>query len=386
MLDNIPKVSNEGMLVRLLVSFLATAGLFYVNIMPALVEGLKTALGFSNQQAGMIGSANVYGASVGALLVVFYVQKMPWRLACLALLLTLMLIDLVSMVITNVEMLIAVRFVHGLVGGALVGIGFAIIAKTRQPDRTFGMLLLVQFGFGGLGMMYIPQLVEAYGVVFLFVSLISFSLITLMMLPFIPDFKDLQAKTLSRTAWQLVLNKPLLLTLLSIFLFQGANMGLYAFIVGLGRHYGLPLDFITTTLAWAAWVGIIGSLLVIWLSTRFGTTKPLLLGISLTALGTWALLYSGEEMVWIVANMGVGITWAFVIPYLFALCAELDDNGQIAAMAGLVSKLGLASGPVMTGFLLGEDDYGQIIIIAVVVLAVCLITSLLAERAINQHR
>ncbi|MBE9549378.1 MAG: MFS transporter [Proteobacteria bacterium] len=373
------------MLTRVLLSFLTTAGLFYVNIMPALVDGLKEALHFSNQQAGLIGSANVYGAAVGAFSVVFFVHKINWRKTAVILLAGLIAIDLISMKVSTADPLMAIRFIHGCIGGALVGIGFATIAKTAQPDRTFGMLLLVQFGFGGLGMLLIPQLVEQFGIAVLFISLILFSLVTLMMVPFIPNFDHLESKKLSGSSWKLLASKPLFLALLSIFLFQAANMGLYAFIVGLGKHYGLTIEFISVTLAWAAWVGIAGAALVIWLSTRYGLSKPLIFGISLTALGTWALIYSGNHTIWILANMGVGITWAFVIPYLFAICAQLDTNGQIAAMGGMASKLGLASGPVVTGMLLGDDNYQRVIIIAAVIILLSLGTSLAAVKALPKE-
>ena len=65
-LNSLPKVSPNGMSARLLLAFQATAGIFYVTIMPALVDGLKVGLGFSNKQAGLVGSCNVYGAAGGA--------------------------------------------------------------------------------------------------------------------------------------------------------------------------------------------------------------------------------------------------------------------------------------------------------------------------------
>lgn len=385
MLKAIPKARADSMVTRVLLAFLTTAGLFYVNIMPALVDGLKEALQFTNQQAGMVGSANVYGAAVGAFLIVFVVHKINWRLTSFLLLIGLIAIDFFSMKITSVSILTGVRFLHGCIGGALVGIGFAIIARTVNADRTFGMLLLVQFGFGGLGMLLIPELVEKYGIQVLYLSLILFSFVTMIMVFFIPDLERLKAKKMGVSSWGLLTSKPLVLSLLAVFLFQAANMGLYAFIVGLGKNYGLEIDFISTTLAWAAWVGIFGALLVILLSTRYGLSKPLVFGIMLTALGTWALVYSDNVTIWILANMGVGITWAFVIPYLFSICARLDSNGQVAAMSGMASKLGLASGPVVTGFLLGNDNYERIIYIAVVVIVLSLIAALAAVKILPEE-
>lgn len=79
-----PVAAPNGEIARVLLAFLATAGLFYVNIMPALVDGLIEGLGFSNQQAGFVGSANVYGAALGALAAVFIVKRAPWKLVSAA--------------------------------------------------------------------------------------------------------------------------------------------------------------------------------------------------------------------------------------------------------------------------------------------------------------
>src|SRR3546814_8740100 len=69
-----------------LLALVATAGFFYVNIMAAIVDGLITGLGFSNAQAGTVGAANIYGASVGSLLAVLLVRRLRWRPALFALL------------------------------------------------------------------------------------------------------------------------------------------------------------------------------------------------------------------------------------------------------------------------------------------------------------
>ena len=56
-------VAPNGAAARLMLAFLGTAGLFYENIMPAIVSGLIDGLGFSNREAGLVGSANMYGCS-----------------------------------------------------------------------------------------------------------------------------------------------------------------------------------------------------------------------------------------------------------------------------------------------------------------------------------
>ena len=385
MYKNFPKVSPNSMTARVFLAFLASAGLFYVNIMPTIVSGLIDALGFTNQQAGNVASANMYGAAAGALLIVFLIKRLNWQLASTLFLCGLILVDLLSMRITDPTTLLIVRFLHGFIGGMLVGTGFSLIARTTQPDRTFGVLLFVQFGFGGLGIMFIPGLVPEFGTQVLFYSLIAFSTATFAMLPFLPGYEVKAVKEKeTKTSGSGIQMRPLMLTLATIFLFQAANMGLFAFIIGLGEYYALEMGFISTTLGVANWLGLAGAGLVIAIGSRFGYLKSVLAGIGFTAVAIWVLLYSNVPWIWIASNCMIGITWGFTISYLLGLASRFDVTGQMAAMGGFASKMGLASGPVVTAMLLGEDNYELIIMVAAVVMVISAVTVWLPARLQDQ--
>ncbi len=368
--NRLPKVSPNSMLARVLLAFLATAGFFYVNIMPALVDGLEVGLGFSNKQAGLVGSCNVYGAAGGAFLIVFLVRRINWRTAAHFFLLGLIGMDLLSMLFKNPFALMGARFLHGFIGGMLVGTSYSIFARTKAPDRTFGVLLLVQVFAGGLGVMSLPLLVPRFGTNILFVTLILFSLTTLVMLQFLPDYPvKAQAPRTPGAAPDRLQLRPLLLALFSVFFFQAANMGLFAFIIGLGKHYGLDVAFVSETLGIANWIATLGALLVIVVSTRFGIFKPILGGMLLTLASTYIFNYSGVKWFWIAANVGTGITWNFVISHLLGMCARFDQTGQTAVWGGFASKMGLASGPMLFSFIVGTGNYSALIAMAMVLLA-----------------
>ena len=80
----------------------------------------------------------------------------------------------------------------------------------------------------------------------------------------------------------------------------------------------------------------------------------------------------------------MGITWAFVIPYLLGLCSEFDKAGRMAALGGFASKMGLASGPMVAGALVGEANYALLINVGAVVVLASLVVS--AMPAIRQDR
>ena len=375
--SNLNKVAPNSMTARVYLAFLATAGIFYVNILPALVNGLITALNFTDQQAGAVASANLYGAAGGALLIVFFIKKLNWQLTSLILLGILISLDFLSIMVTEPMTLITLRFINGFIGGMLVGTGFSIIARTDGPDRTFGVLLFVQFGLGGLGLMLLPGLIPNFGIKILFFSLMAFSLVTLVMLMFLPAY-EIQEKSDDSSLQNHVparkLNwTPLLLTLFAIFLFQAGNNSLYAYIIGLGEMYGQQGAMITTTLGLAAWLGLVGAALVVVMSDNYGYMRPLLAGLLLTIVGTVAFVYSDVDWIWITANCLIGITWAFTISYLLGLASRFDLSGQMAALGGFASKMGLASGPAAAAYLLGDNDLTMVVWVAAAALTLCLL-------------
>ncbi|WP_411815904.1 MFS transporter [Hyphococcus sp. DH-69] len=378
----LPTAAPDGFLASIILSFLATAGLFYVNIMAAIVDGLVAGLGISESAAGNIGAANIYGAAFGALGAVLVVKQVPWRLVSIISLLTLVSIDLASMFITSADILLLVRLIHGIVGGLLVGVSYAVIARTNKVDRTFGVLLFVQFGLGGLGVMVLPRLVPIYGVAPLFIALALFSAVALAMLPFLGRYPPNEKVTVKSdgVAW-----RPLVMTLIAIFLFQAANMGLLAYIIRLGISFGLDRNYVSTALGLATWVALAGPAIVIVLGVKYGRFPVMFAGMLLTLGGTAVFHLSAQPAAYMIANCGTGITWGAVVAYLLGMAAQFDKAGRTAAAAGFVSKLGLASGPFLAGqFLASGGNFPGLINAALLLMALSMLVMLPPAKRLDE--
>ena len=76
--------------------------------------------------------------------------------------------------------------------------------------------------------------------------------------------------------------------------------------------------------------------------------------------------FSNNVNIYFLANTMTGIAWAFVIPYILGLCATFDSHGQMAALAGFISKIGLASGPLVGSLLIIDYGFNLIINIATI--------------------
>ena len=87
------------------------------------------------------------------------------------------------------------------------------------------MLMVVQYSFGSIGIFTVPRLVDAFGYSAVFFVLITFSIMTLLILPLIPEPKE-KEETVGRSEVLSVRSKALLaICLMSLFLFQASNMG-----------------------------------------------------------------------------------------------------------------------------------------------------------------
>ena len=103
------KVNPEGLAAAAFLAFLATAGLFYVNIMAAIVDGLVSGLAFTDAQAGQVAAVNTYGAAFGAAVSIFTIARFDWRKTSILCLVILVAIDLLSILSTTPMTMIGVR-------------------------------------------------------------------------------------------------------------------------------------------------------------------------------------------------------------------------------------------------------------------------------------
>lgn len=387
--SRLPHAAPDGLIAAVLLSFLATAGFFYVNIMPAIVSGLVDGLHFGAREAGWVGSANVYGAVIGAMLAIFLSQRLHWRRLAIIALCVLIAIDLLSVTVVTPWPLICTRFAHGIVGGTLVGTSFAVIARTSVPERTFGMLLIVQYGLGGLALMLLPRLIPVFGSRLLFLVLAAFSAVTLAMLPFLASYPRRpvpSALPVVADAAAPRMDGLLVLSLFAVFFFQCGNMALSAYVIELGRAYGLVLNDISSILGVAGWIGALGALLVIVLKLKAGRLRPLLAGLSLCSIGMFAFRYSASAAVFAAANVVTSVAWAFGIPYLLGMCASFDCNGRAATFASVFSKLGLASGPLAASVLVRGGHWPLVVTLATAALIVSMACAILPARQLDRAR
>jgi predicted MFS family arabinose efflux permease len=228
-------------------------------------------------------------------------------------------------------------------------------------------------------------MVETFGNGAVFGALIIFTIMAISILPFVPNVAKSNDEVSSSNIFNISIGKFLFLALVSLFLFQAANMGVADYAFELGKDIGLENNKISNILTIANIISISGGALVYLIGTKYGRTLPLIIGISTSAIFTFLLHYSDNVSIYFIANTFTGIAWGFTIPYILGLCSTFDTHGQMAALAGFISKMGLATGPLIGSLFIINNGINFIINIAVVSLCISLIAVWLSSSATKEN-
>jgi len=376
------RLNRDGFPARFVVAVLTSAGILYANITPVIVSGLVQSAGYTGETAGYVFSSNMYGTALGGLAITFVIRQINWRKISLILLTLLILADILSAFTDIPIALYSIRFIHGLVGGALIGVGFSVITRIKNPEITFAILIFIQLSLGGLATAVLMPLIITYGTSIIWLSLLGFSVLSLILLPLLDDYAVSENPALVDGPASRAPMLMIILALSALFFFQAGQMAAFAYVIEIGMSYLFSTEFISLTVAVALWVGGPAALIVAWWSTRSGRLLPILLGTFITVIAI-AMLLMQIPWVFVVANVTFGIFFSLTIPYLLGIASELDDSGQVAAIAGFISSLGLATGPAIAALILGEGQLTQVIYFAIALLVISGILVVLPGRKLD---
>jgi MFS family permease len=374
----------DGLPARVALALLMSAGIVYASTGPVIVTGLALSEMFSSESAGYVLSVNMYGTAVGGLLIALLVKRVNWRITAAILLTGLGVVDCLSAWFGVNETLYPLRFLHGLIGGALMGVTTSVVARTENPERTFAIAIFVQLGLGGVGAATLTPLLDAYGVGIVWLSFIVLTLPSLFMLPLLDSYPVMEDYAEQGTSRQRAPLRYVVLALLAIFIFQAGEFSLFAYQLELGMHYGFGTEFVSLVLASALWAGGSTAVIVAWWGTRIGRLLPMCAGVfGMTVCS--GLLLIPVLGIYMVAAVGFSACFSIAIPYLLGIGSEMDNTGQIAAVGSFINTLGLATGPAIAASLLNGDHYERVVLFACVVLLASVIVGVPAARMLDQR-
>lgn len=373
---------NAGFQRSLLISMAGMLGLMPLAILPLYIGGLVDLKGLSFEDAGLLSSVNLLGNAIGVLWVSLLARHN--KLFYLALAVTLeVTFDVLSIYLSD-QGLVIFRALSGLGGGIITGMAFQMLAKQKDPDRGFAVLICLQFLIGGVSLYFVPMLQEQFGIAAFYLILIFFAIVS--GLCGLLVFGRVESQGSDIAASGKIPRLKIIAVLSGIACFELAAAGVWAFAERIGDFWGLANTEISTALAIATLAGIVGSLLVIFLGTKFGRGISLIFGCGLVTASLIPLTFGiGSYAIYLASLLVFNLAWAYTIPYLQGLQAALDDTGRLAVFGMGVVLLSIALGPYLFSLIISTDDFSAGIYTSIFLFLLVVILSGGVARNVDQQ-
>ena len=341
------------------VTALGVIGSIVFLLLPMLIGAFTENLSQSEAQVGMLGSADMTGMFIAAVVATAWIRRYNWRGVAALSCGLLIICHLLSGFVQAFEPLFLIRVLAGFAGGSLMSIALTSLGDTRHPDRFFALFIAGQLTLGGLGLWLFPGLLASYGLGGVFSALAVVVLGAMLLIPFISQ-QGRQIETAvpsgsSNRATKRTITPAMLpgvMALLACFIFNLGIMAIWAYLERMGNAAGLEASFIGTTLALSLVGALFGALLAAMIENRFGRVMPFVVTVMVQVVAL--LLLSGElsRNAFLVGVMLFAFGWNFPVAYQLAITVSIDVSGRLVVLFLSAVKLGYAAAPVIAAQLI----------------------------------
>jgi predicted MFS family arabinose efflux permease len=339
--------------------YLGVIGAAVFIVQPGFVQGLVQFYGFSEQQAGYIASAEIWGLAVTTVALALGGHNFSWRSILKASILLFAAGNIASLVTDDLMQFSALRFMAGLGSGGMVSLTFTIIGLTKLPDRNFGFMIMGVLTYGALGLWAMPlafDLVGMQGVI------IFFALFGLSGWPCIGQVPDSGQEHLQVEEDAIDLPGSLrILAIIAMFTYFFAQGVIWAYLFLIGLDGGVSEQGVANGLMVSQFLGIAGAFVPAMIGHRYGRMIPLTVGILGGSLVLLALYGQFTAMIYAVTVCAYNFAWNMSHPFLLGAMASFDQHGRVVVYAIAAQMLGLAVGPAFAASLLENSNYAPII-------------------------
>ncbi|WP_337262516.1 MULTISPECIES: MFS transporter [unclassified Serratia (in: enterobacteria)] len=317
---------------------------------PAVAAQLALQWQLSPGQIGRLFSTELGAMSLATLPAWWWISRIHWRQIAALAAAVFMLGNLASAMVSDYNLLLILRFIASLAGGTLMILCITCAARTSNPSRVYAFWVLGQLLLGVIGLLALPPLFAHCGLRVVYLILAAIMLCCLPLIRAFPSgfhptngaASPFPAATLSRKLY----------AVLAVLTFYISLSAVWTFIGNIAATAGLSLVHSGQVLAAATVFGIIGAGCASLIGAR-RSHKPLL-WIGYGLLIASIVLLSRDPLVirFTLAAVMFKFTWTFVLPFILARVAALDNNGKLMNSINLVIGGGMAIGPTLAGYLI----------------------------------
>ena len=336
---------------------------------PEIVHTLIDKAGLSDSRAGLVVSIELLAIAFTAFIVSPWIAKLDVKKVCYTAGAIAIAGHFISASTMSVEVLFVTRLVTGIAEGLILAIANAVLASTKNPDRSYALLNTWNVASGVVLLMIMPTLEQKYGPVAVF-GLIGIACLLMM-----PLFRHLPLKI--EVVQQIKISRDRIKTAivmsLSLLVWGTVAAMTWAFYISIGSHTSLQTSTVGLIAAVAALGGLVGGSLAVYVSGNHGRYIPFYLALLTHAVVAMTITHVFYNWVFILMAPATIACVYFILPLYLGMAAEYDPNGGLpAAMAGVFLLTG-GTGPLFGGYLV---EYGGVQFIGWAILIGCIFAAL----------
>ena len=380
-----PGFDREVESYRFLITIIVTGllGIASFLVLPSLVLGFVTDLGFSEHQIGRISTFQLIGLGLGSVASVMLLRFLDWRNLSVLGLVLLLVSDFACTLTEDFTPLLILRFISGFAGGVCVSFAAYGLGLTANTDRNFGWFMTVQVGFAIIASFSFPSMLDLAGLDGIFYVLCLLELASIFLVSrFMPAMRQestSREQGNDRFRWAMCV-----LVMFGLLFFFTAIGVFWTYIAPIGLDAGLSKQQTGNAVSVSLFGALLGAYAAAALNIRVGRVLPLALSLALQLVAL-LLLYQGlDYLMFYFAAALFGFGWYMYVPYQFALLAAFDRDGRPMLLLNAVAGLGSGLGPAIAAYMLA-DGYSPLYILCAVFLALSLAWHLSATGLGKTH-
>ena len=350
---------------------LGTVGALTILIVPGFVMLVGAQSGLDDRHLGFVAAwdINTVAALIG--LATFLISRLNWRHLALAGVALIVVGDLLTSLSHGYPGIVAARICAGAGEGLAIAVSFAALGSAANPDRAFGVYLVVCLTVAAAILAVLPSAQERFGAATVFVALGAITLASGALLPWLPACNPRAA------AWAEApppVSKVLALAGLSgVFLNFIAEGAMWSYFGRIGAASGAAPLTIGLAMGLSSLSGMGGALLAIGVVNRLGRIAPLAVSGVISVLSFWLLHGHVTAGALVTAGVLLNFGWNLAQPLLSGVCAEADPQGRVVVAMGCIQTVGFGLGPAIAALTLRDDDFSPVIWMSIGVLIVSLL-------------
>lgn len=328
---------------------------------PLLIGEYVSVLDISSAQAGFILSAEMFGLTLGSLIIITILNK-NWQ-SIVKISLSLMILgNFLSLYVYEPYIFILCRFVTGFGAGMLMTMTIQVIGLMRFPDKIYALWTAVQLFVGALAMMFFSTIVKYGGLDAIFViwSVLTASLYV--SIKFYPSSREVcllidshdKAYEKSKKQWSKKSYQLGILSLIGLFIYYSGQTGVWVYLERIGTSWDISPEQVANVLFFSLIIGILASVIVMLLGDKFGRTLPITFSMIIAALSIIILMQESNIYLFTFATCLFNFAWYFFLPYICSVISTLDNDGRLLTGLSVTFPAALAAGPAIVAILIGH--------------------------------